>query len=79
MQYEDLVKSPESQIKKLLEYIGVGYEDRCLNFHDTKRTVHTASSEQVREPINTKGIGSGINAQVYLSELIDSLKKNTFI
>lgn len=79
VQYEDLVKSPESQIKKLLEYIGVGYEDRCLNFHDTKRTVHTASSEQVREPINTKGIGSGINAQVYLSELIDSLKKNTFI
>jgi len=49
--YEDLVANFESEVRRLLEYCGLEFEESCLRFHETKRPVQTASSEQVRSPL----------------------------
>jgi hypothetical protein len=49
--YEDLVADPEAQIRKLLEFCDLPFEEACLNFHQTERYVATPSATQVREPI----------------------------
>ena len=56
--YEMLVESIENETRRLLEYIGLEFDKRCLDFHSTKRAIATASSEQVRRPLNRSGIGS---------------------
>ena len=49
--YEDLVMSPEVQIRRLLEFCDLPFENGCLTFHTTQRPVRTVSSEQVRRPL----------------------------
>ena len=53
--YEEMVDNTESEVRRLLEYCGVGFESACLSFHQTERAVRTASSEQVRQPIYRDG------------------------
>jgi tetratricopeptide (TPR) repeat protein len=57
VQYEALVREPEAHIRRLLEHCGLEFEPACLNFHETRRSVRTASAEQVRQPIYTSGVG----------------------
>ena len=75
--YEDLVRAPEPQIRRLLEHVGVDFEPACLNFHETDRAVRTASSEQVRQPINTRGIGAWRKVERHLQPLKDRLGAQT--
>ena len=49
--YERLVADQEGQIRKLLEYCQLPWDDACLEFHRTRRKVRTASNAQVRRPI----------------------------
>ena len=49
--YEDLVADPERQIRALLDFCNLPFEQGCLDFHKTERDVHTPSAAQVREPI----------------------------
>ncbi len=49
--YEALVAEPERQIAELLEFCGVPYDGACSRFHETPRSVRTASASQVREPL----------------------------
>ena len=51
IQYEDMVSDPETQSKKVCEYLGVTWTQDILNFHKSSRTVRTASRDQVRKPI----------------------------
>jgi tetratricopeptide (TPR) repeat protein len=53
--YEDMVDSTETEVRRLLDYCGVPFEEACLAFHKTSRAVRTASSEQVRQPIFREG------------------------
>lgn len=55
--YEELVRSPEAGIRRLLEHCGLGFEPGCVAFHETQRAVRTASAEQVRQPIYTSAVG----------------------
>ncbi|MBO6608506.1 tetratricopeptide repeat-containing sulfotransferase family protein [Altererythrobacter sp.] len=55
VQHEDVLDDLEGQTRRMLEFIGVPFEQACLDFHKTERAVRTASSEQVRQPINRKG------------------------
>jgi tetratricopeptide (TPR) repeat protein len=55
--YEDLVQDTEVQVRKLIAHCGLEFEPECLRFHETKRSVRTASSEQVRVPIYDSSIG----------------------
>lgn len=55
VQHEDVLDDVEAQTRRMLDFICVPFEDACLEFHKTDRAVRTASSEQVRQPINRKG------------------------
>jgi hypothetical protein len=55
--HERLVDDPEKEIRALLNAMELPFEEECVRFHDNKRAVRTASSEQVRRPINRDGIG----------------------
>jgi tetratricopeptide (TPR) repeat protein len=57
VQYEELVREPEANIRRLLTHCGLAFEPACLNFHATRRAVRTASAEQVRQPLYRTGIG----------------------
>jgi hypothetical protein len=57
VQHEDLVRDPEANIRRLLDHCGLPFEAACLNFHQTRRSVRTASAEQVRQPIYTSSVG----------------------
>ena len=57
VQYEQLVRSPEAGIRRLLEHCGLDFEPACLAFHETQRPVRTPSAEQVRQPIYTSAVG----------------------
>ena len=57
LSYEELVKSPDRTIRRLLEYCGLEFDERCTNFHETQRPIRTASSEQVRLPLYDSGVG----------------------
>lgn len=54
--HEDLIVDPETHIRALLNYCGLPFEPACLKPHETQRAVVTASSEQVRRPINSGGV-----------------------
>jgi outer membrane receptor protein involved in Fe transport/tetratricopeptide (TPR) repeat protein len=55
--YEELVRAPEPMIRRLLAHCGLDFEAQCLRSHETKRAIRTASSEQVRRPMNSAGVG----------------------
>jgi tetratricopeptide (TPR) repeat protein len=56
VRHEDLLADPETQIRHLLAYLDLPFEDACLRPHENARAVRTASSEQVRRPINTGAV-----------------------
>jgi hypothetical protein len=62
VQYEDVVSDTPAQVRRILDYCGLPYEDACVDFYETKRSVRTPSSEQVRQPIYTSGAQIGIGA-----------------
>jgi hypothetical protein len=49
--YENLIADPETQIRELLDFCDLPFEEACLNFHETERRVSTPSASQVREPL----------------------------
>jgi len=51
VQYERLIENTEAEVRSLLAYCGLPFEDGCLRFYESERAVGTASSEQVRQPI----------------------------
>ncbi|MDA8654261.1 sulfotransferase [Alphaproteobacteria bacterium] len=57
VQHEDVLEDTQGQVHRLLDYLGLPFEENCVRFHETKRAVRTASSEQVRRPINRDGVG----------------------
>ncbi len=74
VQYEDLVTDFDGQLRRLLDYCELPWEDACANFHETDRPVRTASSEQVRQPIYGNSIHFWRNYEAHLGELIDVLE-----
>ena len=73
VQYEDVVTDFESQVRRLLEYCELTWEDACLRYHETERPVRTASSEQVRQPVYSKSVHFWRNHEKHLGELIEVL------
>ncbi len=73
VQYEDVVADLEAQVQRVLDYCGLPFEQACLDFHRTERSVRTASSEQVRQPINTKGLEPWRPFEAHLGPLRDAL------
>jgi len=71
--YERLVDDTEAEIRGLLDYCGLPFEERCLRFHETDRAVRSASSQQVRQPINTAGVEHWRHFEDWLDPLKQAL------
>jgi tetratricopeptide (TPR) repeat protein len=71
--YENVVADTPAQVRRLLDFVGVPFEDACLEYHRTERSVRTPSSEQVRQPIYTSGLDYWRNYESSLAELKTSL------
>jgi tetratricopeptide (TPR) repeat protein len=69
VQYENLVADTEAEIGRLLEYCNLPFEPGCLNFHENRRAVRTASSEQVRQPIFTDAVDHWHHYEPWLGPL----------
>ena len=67
--YEALVANQEDWTRRMLEFVGLPWDPRCLDFHRTERVVITASRWQVRQKINARSIGRWRNYEQYLAPL----------
>ena len=71
VQHEDVVDDLEAEVRRLLEFCGLPFEEACLEFHRTERSVRTPSSEQVRQPIYR----SGLDAWEHYARWLEPLKR----
>ena len=71
--HEDVVDDLESNVRRILDFCGLGFEPSCLEFHKTARSVRTASSEQVRQPIFRDGVDQWTNYEPWLDPLKEAL------
>jgi tetratricopeptide (TPR) repeat protein len=71
--YETLVDNPEAEIRKLLAYLDLPFEESCLAFFDSPRPVSSASSEQVRLPLYRDGLDFWRNYEPWLDQLKSAL------
>ncbi len=72
--YEQVVGDLEGQVRRILDFCGLPFEDACLRFHETERAVRTASSEQVRRPIYSSSVNLWRNYEEDLGELVEVLE-----
>ena len=72
---EDVISDLEGQVRRILSYLDLPFEESCISFHKTDRSVRTASSEQVRQPINKRGMGRWKPYAKNLKPLLISLDK----
>jgi tetratricopeptide (TPR) repeat protein len=56
VKYEAVIADVETEVRRILDYCGLPFEEACLSFHETRRAIRTASSEQVRQPIYTDAV-----------------------
>ena len=70
---EDVIDDLEGQVKRILNFIEIPFEESCVSFYKTERSVRTASSEQVRQPINRKGMGRWKPYAKHLKPLVESI------
>lgn len=73
VQYEDVVEDLETQVRRILDFCGLEFEPACVEFYNTKRSVRTPSSEQVRQPIYRAGVDQWRNFEPYLESLKSAL------
>jgi len=73
VQYEEVVADLDTQVRRILDYCGLEFEESCINFHETDRSVRTPSSEQVRQPIYQSGIEQWKNFESNLDPLKQAL------
>ena len=73
VQYEEMVADTENQVRRLLHYCGLPFEDQCLRFYETERAIRTPSAEQVRQPIYQSGLEQWRNFEAHLGPLKEAL------
>ena len=73
---EDVVEDLEGQVTRMLEFIGIPFEEECISFYKTDRSVRTASSEQVRKPVNKDGMERWKPYAKYLKPLLNVLDED---
>lgn len=73
VQHEDVIDDLETQVRRVLDFCGLTFEESCLEFYKTKRNIRTPSSEQVRQPIYTSSLAQWRNFEAHLSPLVNAL------
>jgi hypothetical protein len=77
VRYEDLVLDTRGQVERMLEFLELPWDDRCMRYYESERTVKTASIDQVRKPIYTSSIGRWKHYEQHLAPLIAALGSST--
>ena len=73
---EDVIDDLEGQVRRMLDFLELPFEDSCITFYETDRSVRTASSEQVSKPVNKSGQGRWKPYAKNLGELVNNLDNN---
>ena len=73
IQYEDLVANNEEKSRELISFVGLEWDKACLNFHQNRRPIRTASITQVRKPIYQSSIAKWKRYEKHLGPLLDAL------
>lgn len=71
--YEETTANPESSIRAMLEHIGLPFDQSCMDFHKSKKAVHTASAAQIRQPMYTSSTQRWKNYEKHIAPLIEAL------
>jgi hypothetical protein len=71
--YETVVDDLAGEAKRLIQFIGLTWDEACLNFHETRRSVRTASVNQVRQPIYKTSKGRWRAHAKHLAPLLSAL------
>jgi tetratricopeptide (TPR) repeat protein len=71
--YEQLIADPETEVRRLLEYCGLPWDEACLKFYDNPRVVQTISSEQVRRPLYSDAVDQWRHFEPWLGPLQSEL------
>ena len=69
--YAELVADPETWSRRIIEFIGLEWDSRCLQFHNTQRSVLTASNWQVRQRVYSSSVGRWRNYQKFIGPLLE--------
>ncbi|MFC4700553.1 tetratricopeptide repeat-containing sulfotransferase family protein [Glaciecola siphonariae] len=69
VQHEDVINNLEEQVARMLDFCGLPFEQACVDFHKTKRTIKTPSSEQVRQPIFKDSMQQHLHYDKHLARL----------
>jgi tetratricopeptide (TPR) repeat protein len=67
--YEGLVTEQEAWTRRILDFLGLDWDDRCLSFHETKRSVNTASAWQVRQKMYKQSVERWHNYEKFIGPL----------
>jgi tetratricopeptide (TPR) repeat protein len=76
VEHEDVVDSLEANVRRILDFCGLEFEPRCVEYYKTERSIRTASSEQVRQPIFNEGIDQWRNFEPWLAPLKEVLGRD---
>ncbi len=71
--YEDLVRNQEDATRRILQFCGLEWDDRCLRYYETKRTARTVSYDQVRRPMYATSVGRHRHFETHLGPLKQAL------
>lgn len=71
--YEELVADLEPQVRRIVDFLGLPWEDKCLDFHSTGRHINTPSSWQVRQPVYTTSVGRWRRFEKHLGPMLAEL------
>ncbi len=73
LNYEALTEHQEDETRKLIEYVGLDWEDQCLEFHNTRRAIQTASVMQVRQKMYRGSSDAWRKYEKHLGSMVESL------
>jgi thioredoxin-like negative regulator of GroEL len=79
VQYEEVVNDLEPNVRRILDFCGLEFEPACVTFHQSRRTVHTPSSEQVHQPIFREGIDQWRHFERWLAPLQRALAADNHV
>jgi hypothetical protein len=75
VRYEELVEDQERVSKRMIDYLGLEWDEKCLDFHNNERNVMTPSNLQVRQPIYKNSVNRWKHYEKYIQPLIEVLQK----
>jgi hypothetical protein len=75
LEYEKIINNPRDEIKNIIKFCDLKWEDNCLNFYNTKRSIKTLSVSEARRPIYKSSLSASSNFHSYLKNSFEKLEK----